>query len=187
MKNRLFFLLLFPCFFSCKNKKNTDSTKAFFSVVDFLESQIKQLDSLPRNFTKFTAVDSNQADTSHLTKEEFDAYAKEFTSLPDIALPNQMNNYSETNNYDETLGNILLIYTPKKDNAVIQNETIMMQPDEQGNTQVQTILVKTIHSNKDSSVEKNLTWHINSHFQIVTKTDKPGQPEKVSTTIIKWE
>ena len=186
MKNGIVYLLFFLCLFSCKNKK-PDSTKAYFSVVDFIKGQIKQIDSLPKRFTKIVVIDSSKTDTIQSSKEEFKSLAKEFTAVPDIASQNNMDDYIEASNYDETLGNVLLIYSPKKENAEVQNETIMMQPDEQGNTHVKTILIKTIRSEKDATVEKNLTWHIDNRFQIVTKTDKPSQPEKINTTIIKWE
>ena len=41
--------------------------------------------------------------------------------------------------------------------------------------------------NKDSTVVKNLTWHIDKRFQIVTKINKAGQPEKITTTVISWQ
>lgn len=186
MKKTIVYLIFFLFLFSCKNKK-PDSTKAYFSVVDFINSQIKQIDSLPLHFTKMVIIDGAKTDTIQTTKEEFKFLSKEFTSIPDISSQSNMDDYKETSDYDETLGNVLLIYAPKKENEEVQNETIIMQPDEQGNTHVKTIFIKTIQSEKDATIEKNLTWHINNHFQIVTKTDKSNQPEKVNTTIIKWE
>lgn len=186
MKKTIVYLIFFLCLFSCKNKK-TDSTKAYFSAVDFINGQIKQIDSLPKRFTKIVVIDSSRTDTIQSSIEEFKTLAKEFTSVPDIASQNNMDDYIETSNYDETLGNLLLIYSPKKENAEVQNETIIMQPDEQGNTHIKTILMKTIHAEKDATIEKNLTWHIDNRFQIVTKTDKQNQPEKVNITIMKWE
>jgi hypothetical protein len=62
-----------------------------------------------------------------------------------------------------------------------------MEPDETGNTHVKTILVTTVQGNEDSTVEKNLTWHIDKRFQVVTKTSKNGQRENISTVIITWE
>lgn len=183
--NKLFVgLLLSSVFVSCKSKP--DSTKAYFSVVDFIGSQVRQVDTTQLSFTKITTVDSS-SDTSKITKEEFKRYAKEFLDLPDIASSDKMNEFKETNDYDETLGNVLLIYTPKKEDAEIRNETIMMQPDDNGNTHVKTILINIIKTSKDSTVEKNLTWHVDKRFQIVTKVDKTNQPEKVNTLIVQWE
>lgn len=183
--NKLFAgLLLSSLFVSCKSKP--DSTKVYFSVVDFIGSQVKQIDTTQLSFTKITIVDS-LSDTSKITKEEFKKYAKEFLDLPDIASSDKMSEFKETNDYDETLGNVLLIYTPKKEDAEIRNETIMMQPDDNGNTHVKTILINTISTGKDSTVEKNMTWHVDKRFQIVTKVNMPNQPEKVNTLIVQWE
>ena len=183
--NKLVFALLLIGLISCKNKKY-DSTKAYFSVTDFLGSQVKHMDSLPLQFTKIATVDST-SDSSKISKEEFHKYAKQFLDLPDISSSGRMDDYRETNDFDETLNNVLLIYTPKSPDQQVQNETVMMEPDELGNTHVKTILVHTIQNEKDSSIEKNMTWHIDKRFQIVTKINKANQPEKINTVVVKWE
>jgi hypothetical protein len=170
---------------ACNNKK-LDSTKAYFSVVDYLNSEVKKIDSLPVHFLKITTVDST-SDTNTTTREEFNRYAKEFLTIPDIASLRNMKHYTEANDFDETMNTVLLMYTPKEDDDVVRNETIMMEPDETGNTHVKTILVTTVQANEDSTVEKNLTWHIDKRFQVVTKTSKNGQRENISTVIITWE
>lgn len=177
---------LAACFLSCKSKK-LDSTKAYFSVVDYLKDEVKKTDTLPLHFKKIIQLDSTSPDTAAITKEEFHQYAKEFFNIPDIASTSKMDDYTETNDFDEILNNVLLIYTAKKPDDEVRNETIMMQPDDEGNTHVKTLLVHTIKSDKDSTVEKNMTWHIDKRFQIVTKTTKPNQPEKINMVIVSWE
>lgn len=177
--------LLAISFTSCKNKKS-DSTKAYFSVVDYLSAEVKKTDTLPLHFTKIISVDST-SDTIAITKKEFHQYANEFLDIPDISSPDKVDDYTETNDFDEILNNVLLIYTAKKPEDEVRNETIMMQPDDQGNTDVKTVLATTIHTDEDSTVEKNMTWHIDKRFQIVTKVSKPNQPEKISTVIVNWE
>jgi hypothetical protein len=185
MNKFLIGLLLTSCFLSCKDKK-LDSTKAYFSVVDYLKAEVKGMDSLPLQFTKIVTVDST-SDTSKVTREEFRKYANEFVDIPDIASNKKMDDYIETNDFDEILNNVLLIYTPKKQEDEVRNETIMMQPDEHGNTHVKTILVTTIKSDKKTSTAKNMTWHTGKRFQIVTKENTSNQPEKISTVVISWE
>ena len=185
MNRLLIGLLLTVSFLSCKNKK-PDSTKAYFSVVDYLKAEVKGMDSVPLQFTKIVTVDST-SDSTKITKEEFRKYANEFLDIPDITSSKKMDDYTEANNFDEILNNVLLIYTPKKQEDEIRNETIMMQPDEQGNTHVKTILVTTLTSDKNTSTEKNMTWHIGKRFQIVTKKNNPNQPEKINTVVISWE
>ena len=178
-------LIIIGCI-SCKNKKHLDSTKAYFSIVDYLRTEIKRMDSLPLHFTKIVRIDST-SDTIAITKDEFHKYAKEFLDIPDIASPDNMDDYTETNDFDDILNNVLLIYTAKKEDAEVRNETVMMQPDDQGDTHVKTLLVHTLDAKKDPTTEKEMAWHINERFQIVTKTSKPNQSEKISTTIINWE
>jgi hypothetical protein len=177
--------LLIVCFLSCKNKK-LDSTKAYFSVVDYIRTEIKKMDTLPLHFTKITTVDST-SDTVAITKKEFHEYANDFLNLPNIASTSKMDDYTETNDFDEILNNVLLIYSAKEADDEVRSETIMMEPDDQGNTHVKTILVTTANVGKDSTVEKNLTWHIDNRFQVVTKVNKPNLPEKISTVVVNWE
>lgn len=182
MNKLMICLLLALCCLSCKTKKKLDSTKAYFSVVDYLQGQVKEMDSLHLSFTKITTADGT-SDTARITKEEFHNYAKEFLDLPDIASSGKMDDYTETNDFDEALNSVLLIYTAKNNDDEVRNETIMMEPDESGNTHVKTILIRTINS----TVEKNMTWHVDRRLQIVTKSTKANQPEKISTVIISWE
>lgn len=144
------------------------------------------MDSLPLHFLKITSVDST-SDTTVSNKEEFHKYAKEFLEIPEISSVDEMDNYTETNDFDEIMNNVLLMYSAKHQDAMVRNETIMMDPDQSGNTHVKTILVTTQKANKDSTVEKNMTWHMDKRFQVVTKTSKPGQSEKINTVIISWE
>lgn len=184
--NKMIVIFLISAFlFSCKNKE-LDSTKAYFSVVDYLKSEVKKMDSMPLQFTKITS-EQNRNDTSVITKKEFHKYVDEFLSLPDIASPDKMDDYSEANDFDEVLNNVLLMYTAKQEDDIVKNQTIMMQPDDMGNTHVKTILVTTQQSDKDSTVIKNMTWHIDKRFQIVTKTNTPGKTEKITTTVISWQ
>jgi hypothetical protein len=185
MNKFLIVLLMTTCFLSCKTKK-LDSTKAYFSVVDYLKAEVKKMDSLPVRFLKITTVDST-SDTTTATRSEFDKYAKEFLDIPDIASADKMDNYTEANDFDEVLNNVLLMYTAKQPDDVVRSETIMMQPDEMGNTHVKTILVTTLKNDNNTTVEKNMTWHIDKRFQVVTKTNEQGQPEKINTVIFSWE
>lgn len=185
MNKLLICLLLTACFLSCKNKK-LDSTKIYFSIVDYLKTEVKKMDTLPLHFKKITTVDST-SDTIAITKKEFQQYAKEFFDIPDIASADKMDDYTETSDFDDILNNVLLMYTAKKQDDEVRSETIMMQPDDQGNTYVKTILATTVNTDKDSTVEKNMTWHIDKRLQIVTKVSQNNQPEKINAVIVDWE
>src|SRR4051812_34738414 len=125
MKRLVPVLLLISAILSCKSKHKYDSTKAYFPVVNFIQSQIKEIDSTARQFSKITTRDS-LSDTVSISKDEFKNLAKDFLSLPDISSDRNMDDYDETSSYDELLNNLLLTYTPKNDKAEIRNETIML-------------------------------------------------------------
>ena len=132
-------------------------------------------------------LSGNNSDTVDISKAEFKSYAKQFLDLPDIAAPNKADDYDNADDFDETLNNVLLMYTAKKPEDEVRSQTILMQPDELGNTHVKTILVNSANDSNEVSIEKNMTWHINKRFQIITKENRANQPEKISTIIISWE
>jgi hypothetical protein len=185
MKKWIVGILMIGLIISCRNKKQ-DSTTAYFDVVDYIGAQIKQMDTLSLPFIKITIADST-SDTSRISKEEFHRYANEFLSIPNIASSSKRDDYKETSSFDEILGKVLLIYTPEKNGEVVQNETIMSQPQENADAIVETILIRTTTQEGDLSIEKNLTWHIGKRFQIVTKQTGPKLPEKINTVIVTWE
>lgn len=185
MNKLLICFFVLGAFIGCRNKK-LDSTKAYFSVVDFLKAEVKKMDSLPLRFTKTATVDGSSA-TNEITREEFHKYAREFLDIPDIASPDNMDDYSEINDFDESLNNVLLMYISKKGTGSVKRETIMMEPDELGNTHVKTILIRTVDTEKEVTVTREMTWHIDKRLQIVTKNNEPNQPEKISTVAINWE
>jgi cell division protein YceG involved in septum cleavage len=184
--NKLVTCLVFATLMiSCKSKKKKEN-KTFFSVLNYLQAQVKQLDTGNYRFTRIETL-NGITDTTEMPKSEVSARVHDFISLPDISAAEQKDNYEEANTYDETLGNVLLTYTAKNPDEAVRSETVMLEPDSSGNTRPVTILINWIESGKDSTVVKDMTWHVNKRFQIVTKTSKPGQQEQIRTLAVKWE
>lgn len=183
--NRLTALLILVLIIGCREKKQ-DSTKAYFSVVEFLQGEADKMDTSHYTLTKIETT-NNVSDTSVIPNKDFRKYASDFLNLPDISAKNKREDYEESNNYDEDLQSVLLTYTPKNNQEEITRETMILQPNEVGNTDVKTILVNRIVPGKDSTIEKELTWHVGHRFQVVTKTSRGNEPEKISTLVISWQ
>src|SRR6059058_4397880 len=154
----------------CKHKKKdkNENKGPYFSVVSFIQSQVKHVDTSLYRITKIESSDST-SDTTIIARESFRGVAHDFLDLPDITSAKQKENYDESSLFDEVLNNVLLTYTAKNPDDEIRRETVMLEPDESGNSQVKTIIVNQMISAKDSTVEKDLTWHVDRRFQVVTK------------------
>jgi len=183
--NRLTALLILLLLIGCREKKR-DSTKAYFSVVEFLHGEISHMDTSHFTITKIETA-NGLSDTTIIPNRDFRKYANDFLTLPDISSEDKHELYDESNNYDEDLKSVLLTYIPKNDQEEIKRETLILQPNEVGNTDVKTILVNRFMPGKDSTVEKELTWHVGRRFQVVTKTSRGNEPEKIRTLVISWQ
>jgi len=183
--NRLIPFLIVVLAIGCREKKR-DSTKAYFSVVEFLQGETKKMDTVRRSITKIETA-NGKSDTTLIPSKDFRKYANDFLTLPDISSDDKHEKYEESNNYDPDLKSVLLTYMPKNDEEQIRRETVILVPNEVGPSDVKTILVNRIMTEKESTIEKELTWHVGHRFQVVTKTSKGNEPEQIKTLVISWQ
>jgi|SRR4051812_46574455 hypothetical protein len=169
-----------------KSDKSANGQGAYVSVVSYLNAQARQIDTSLYRITVIQTEDS-LSDTTIIARENFRDYAKDFLKLPDIASNSLKDHYTEAVNYDPVLNSQLITYTAKEPEDEVRRETIMMETDENVNSSIKTIIINKIETSKDSTVEKDMTWHVGSRFQVVTKTRKTDQPEIIRMLLVKWE
>ena len=185
MKPFFVVLVLASAFASCKGKKK-DADLPYFSVLNYIQAQVRHMDTSAYHFT-LIETRNGVSDTAVLPGRQFRTYAKDFLSLPDISAKEKKRHYVESNTYDETLNNVLLTYTTEDPDEEVRRETVMLEAGTNGDTHPGTILVNLMRTSNDSTVVKDLTWHVGKRFLVVTKTSKPGQAEQIKTTQVKWE
>jgi len=175
------------CLLSCKNKnKDDNSNTQFFPVVSFLKGQAKDIDTSLYRIVKIETVDSTST-TAYIKREDFKRYAKDFLELPDISSNKWKDDYEETKMFDDALNNVILTYTTTEKDNKVQREDVMLEPtNASGNSEVKTIIITTVESNSDSTVEKNMVWYVNKRFTIVTKVEKPNQAESIKKLEVIW-
>ena len=169
---------------ACKNKKKNENEK-FFSTVSYIQSQVKHVDTSLFKIVRIETV-NGISDTSYIKRENFRDVAKDFLTIPDIASDKWSDNYDESNTYDEMLKNAVLTYTSKEKDNEIQREVVMIDPDDAGNSTVRTIIIDKIENGKDSTIEKNMIWHVDRRFQVITKIHKPDKAELIKTLQVSW-
>ena len=173
---------------ACKGKDKAEEIEkgSFFNVKSFLQSEAKKIDTLSRTITKIEKTESG-SDTSIITKEQFKEYARDFLDIPDISTEEKKKLYDEAKDLDTMLKSVIYTYTTRDPDEEVRRETLMLYPDESGTATLRTIIVDRLKSQGDLTIEKNMTWHIDRRFQVITKTAKETEPEKVSVLIVKWE
>lgn len=166
----------------CKQKDKEEVT--FFPVLDFLQGQVADIDSSVYPLMKIVTV-NNTSDTSFIKKDEFKTYARQFTTLPDISSEQLKEEYTATEMFDETIGRVVLNYTPKNTAAEIRRQEVQIAPDQAGD-KVKAIIIDRLTSKGDSTVQQRMFWQVDKRFQIVTIVQKIKQPDKITTTQIIW-
>ena len=181
-------MLLAFNFTNCRSKPaEQNGESGSFPVLSYLQSQVRHVDTSLYSIIKITKRGGVQ-DTTYLRREDFKAAAHDFLSLPDIAATNLKKAYTETKLYDEDLKKIILTYVPKDriEATEIVRQDVLIEPNAGSGDQVQTIYTETVLDNKDSTVQKKLTWNTGGSFQVIRITTKRGQPEAVETTDVTW-
>jgi hypothetical protein len=179
-------LLLVVLLAACKpNKKENDPAGSFFPVSSFLHSQVSMVDSSLNSILKIETADG-VSDSTFIAKEAFRSNAGDFLSLPDLS-GDLKDDYTETELYDQELKRVVLNYTPKEQNAPIRRQEVVIEPNASTGDRVESIYIEHMFSGGDSSVQKRLTWRVDSHFQVVTIVQKKNVPEKIHVLRLVWK
>jgi hypothetical protein len=175
-------LLIVP---ACKNKEKKDEKKNYFTVLPFLQAQLARLDTSKYSFTVIE-TGAHGSDTFTIPASRVREYAKDFLSLPDIASESMKDDFTESVIFDEPSKSILLNYTPNDPEQEIRRETIVLNADEKGEGEVQTIIIDWFQENKDATIIKNMLWEVDKKFQVITKTSDGVKPEEIRTLSVRW-
>jgi hypothetical protein len=169
-----------------KEKKVIDPGKKFFPALSYIKNQVAKVDTSVYSIMRIVFVDSARIDTTWIRREEFRNSAADFLALPDLAAPEYNDRFTEENQFDETLGRVLMTYTPvNAKDEIVQRQEILIKPDTPED-KVTSIFINTSQSNKDSTVERKLFWKVDESFQVTTIKQYPGQPEITSTYKVSW-
>ena len=173
---------------ACKGKKkHKEGDTNYFPVLSYIRGQVADIDTSLYRIMKIETVGST-SDTTFLKREEFRKYAADFLNLPDITSAKWKDDYDETKMYDEYLKSVILTYTTTEPDNEVKREDVIVnpQPDENGNSEVKTIIIDKWSKQDDENIHKNMVWQSNKRFLILTKTDRDQQPEKVKKLEIVW-
>lgn len=180
------FLALSIILFACKSKKDKEPPSGSFPVLSYIQSQVKEVDTSLYAIIKITTV-GERVDTAYIPREEFASVAYDFLTLPDISKTEWRQRYTETQTYDQMLEKAVLLYTAKEPELEVRSEQVLIQPGNGEPDEVKTIIIDHVVNKGDSTVQKNLIWQVNSHFQVATSIQKPNQPEKRILTKVIWK
>ena len=186
---RVLLLILAPAIISiaCKDNKEQVEEKNFISVLSLIEQQVAHVDTSLYAITKFVFADSLHVDTFYIRREEFRTVAKDFLEIPDLSVKKIANRYKEETRFDELLNRVIISYLPlNPEKEEIQKQELFVTPNIATGDKVNTILISRVINNRDGFLQKEMLWQMDKSFQVVTTTQKPGEPEVITTTKVTW-
>ncbi len=173
--------------FSCKQKEK-EPDKKFISVLSLIRQQVAHVDTSLYSIVKVVSTDSLHHDTTYIPREQFSAIAKEFLEIPDLSDSKVAKRYKEEAPiYDETLNRVIITYLPvDPDKEEFKRQELLATPVPGADSKINNIIIIREISNRDSFLQKNMLWQMDKYFQVVTRSQKPGQPEMITTTRVTW-
>ena len=120
-------------------------------------------------------------------KEEFASVAKDFLNIPDLSDQKIARRFKEEPpRYDELLNRVIISYTPiNPDKEETKKQEMLVTPNPSGDKVNNIIVVREI-SNRDSFLQKKMLWQLDKYFQVITTSQKKGQPEQTTIMKVSW-
>jgi hypothetical protein len=186
MNNIIFALSILCLMGACKGKKKeSDPDKKIFNTISFLKGQVTDVDTSMYNILKIETVDG-RSDTTNIRREEFRKYAKDFLEVPDISSAGMKDDYDVSQQYDTLTKMAYFSYTATEPELEVRREDVVIDPSNEGNSQIRHIYINMVINNDDSTVDKKMFWQINKMFRIVTITQKEKAPESIRILEVIW-
>ena len=185
MKNQktgIFIVLSLFLLWSCGG---TEKKESYIPVGPIIKAQVNNIDTSLYTIIKLTYIDSARSDTEYIRREDVRGLAHDFLTLPELS----KSKYTEENFPGPTEGASTFTYKPKHpDEQELKQIDLIIDPslEIQGKSQITTIIIEKMLTNKDSSVEKKLLWQTDRSFQVTTIKQLPGQPEIYSSYRVIW-
>lgn len=170
-------------FWDCGKKEKTES---YLPVDSIIKGQINHIDTSLYTIIKVTYIDSARSDTEYIRREDVRGLANDFLTIPELS----KKKYTEENIPGPTDGVSTFTYKPvHPDEEELKQIDLIIDPSLEitGKSQITTIIIEKLLSNKDSSVEKKLLWQMDKSFQVTTIKQLPGQPEMYSSYKVLWK
>lgn len=182
-----FFTITTVILFACKNNSENAPTKynndtiQFFQVIQFIQSQIDDVNKTPYFIYKIEIV-NNKQDSTPINNSLFNQYAVTFLST-DINDKKLKPYYKESTFEDESTKSFTINYSTLNKDLELQNLDIIL--DQDGKT-VKRILARKFINYKDSSAIEQLSWKPGERFMINRAVQYVDNKETQKQVIVVW-
>lgn len=163
--------------------KTDTSAEKFFPVADYLQSEIRYVDSTPLAILKKETV-NNRTDSAFLTPNEFNRLAAIFL-MPELDGENLQKNYAENSFGDKTTGYLSFTYSPKDKARALRRVDVVVAPGE-GFDKVKSIYLERTDRQSDTLVIRKMYWQARHSFLVITSLQPTGKAPEVRQLKVVW-
>ncbi len=167
-----------------KNPKTDSSASSFFPVANYLESEIRYVDSTPLAILKCVTV-NNRTDSSFLTPAEFHRLATAVFVPEDLDSSRLQKDYTESSFGDKTTGYLTFTYSPKNRAQAVQKVDVVVQPGEIRD-QVKSIYMEREEKLSDTLRINKMYWQAGKSFLVVSSLQLPGKSPEIRQLKVVW-
>ena len=157
---------------------------AFFPVADFLEAEIRSVDSVPLAKKKFTSRNGH-TDSVFLEIPDFNRLALQFIPQ-ELADGRFEKNFTETSFQDETTRSITFTYSPTDPNMELQRVDVLTVPGARS-MQVKSVYLEKLRKSGDSVILQKMFWRAQRNFTIATLIHVKGIQAGEEQVRVVWD
>jgi hypothetical protein len=164
---------------------HSDTVKnSFFPVADFLEAEIRSVDSLPLAKKKFTSR-NGRTDSVFLEVPEFNQLALQFVPR-ELADSSFEKNFTETAFEDKATRSITFTYSPTNPNTELQRVDVLTVPGMRAQ-QVKSVYLERLRKSGDSVILQKMFWQAQRNFTIATLIRVKGVQSSEDQVRVVWD
>jgi len=167
------------------NPPKTDTvTTQYFPVADFLQSEIRNIDTSVLAILSCRTV-RQRTDTAFLTANEFNRAAAVFLT-PELDPDSLEKNYTESSFSDKTTGYLTFNYFPRDKGRPLQRIDVIVAQGNDGANKVKSIYMESTGEESDTPVFKKMYWQAGHNFQVITTLQPKGHAAETRQLKVVW-
>ncbi len=157
--------------------------KNYFPVGDFLESEMRYVDSIPLALIKYT-TQGQRTDSVFITPAAFRQLARVFESEA-FSNGSFERDFTETSFMDETTQSVVFTYATRSQDQELRRVDVLAKPVE-GTDQVKSIYLEKQLRRGDTSITEKMSWFPRRSFQVMSSIQTPGSPPLTQQLRVRW-
>jgi len=185
MKQLMLFIFSLFILVACNSSRtaevNEDLDKTFFPIAGTIQSELREIDSLPIAIIRYTRM-GDHSDTTVFDKNSMKILVDELIK-PDISQPDLKKYYKETVFMDDATNTVTMSYTTEADEPEVRKIEVTINPE---NQKVRTIYVEKFKDLADSSIQQKMIWTCGRNLQVISLVNKKDKGETLKTEKYVW-